>query len=184
MHSPVMLTLDAASVTLATLDCAATAVSSVQFFDWLGRQEDLRDNSAEIFFQPFCMRSMWVVSTAEPLFLRTCRTPRQPLQHHPSGHLRGWATLWLVEEMLDGQHQRVDVPAHARTAHNGLLQTRLEEDLCRIVPQVSLVTQSVKGLNWSEKSDINVLIEGCFLLVFVVVVGVPFIWPEGKGLVG
>ena len=25
---------------------------------------------------------------------------------------------------------RVDIPAHARTAHNGLLQKRLEEDLC------------------------------------------------------
>ena len=32
--------------------------------------------------------------------------------------------------MLDGQHQRVDIPAHARTAHKGLMQKRLEEDLC------------------------------------------------------
>ena len=31
--------------------------------------------------------------------------------------------------MLDGQHQRVDIPVHARTAHKGLLQKRLEEDL-------------------------------------------------------
>ena len=29
-----------------------------------------------------------------------------------------------------GQHQRVDIPARARTAHEGLLQKRLEEDLC------------------------------------------------------
>ena len=35
-----------------------------------------------------------------------------------------------AEEMLDGQCQRVDVPASARTAHKGLLQKRLEEDLC------------------------------------------------------
>ena len=32
--------------------------------------------------------------------------------------------------MLDGQRQRVDIPAHAGTAHYGLLEKRLEEDLC------------------------------------------------------
>ena len=26
----------------------------------------------------------------------------------PSGHLRGWATPWSTEEMLDGQHQRLE----------------------------------------------------------------------------
>ena len=31
---------------------------------------------------------------------------------------------------LDGQSQRVDVPFHARTAHHGLQQRKLEEDLC------------------------------------------------------
>ena len=31
--------------------------------------------------------------------------------------------------MLDGQHQRVNIPAHTRTAHKGVLQKRLEEDL-------------------------------------------------------
>ena len=35
-----------------------------------------------------------------------------------------------AEKMLDGQHQRVDNPAHARTAYKGLQQKRLEEDLC------------------------------------------------------
>ena len=30
----------------------------------------------------------------------------------------------------DGQHQRVDIPVHARTAHKGPLLKRLEEDLC------------------------------------------------------
>ena len=34
------------------------------------------------------------------------------------------------EETLDGQHQRVDIPARARAAHKALLQKRLEEDLC------------------------------------------------------
>ena len=44
--------------------------------------------------------------------------------------LGGWATPWSAEEMLDGRRQRVDIPAHARTVHKGLLQKRLEEDLC------------------------------------------------------
>ena len=47
-----------------------------------------------------------------------------------SGHLGGWAMPWSAAEMLDGQHQRVDIPASARAAHKGLLQKRLEEDLC------------------------------------------------------
>ena len=46
-----------------------------------------------------------------------CHTPRQPRQNHPSGYLGGWATPCSAEEMLDGQHQRVDIPAYARTAH-------------------------------------------------------------------
>ena len=65
--------------------------------------------------------------------VRAYHTPQQPLQNHPSGHLGGWATLWSTEEMLDGQHQRVDIPVHARNAHKGLLQKRLEEDL-RVIP--------------------------------------------------
>ena len=40
--------------------------------------------------------------------------------------------------------------AHARTAHKGLLQKRLEEDLCWIFPHVSTATQSVKGLHGTE----------------------------------
>ena len=30
--------------------------------------------------------------------------------------------MWSAEEILDGQHQRVDIPACARTAYEGLLQ--------------------------------------------------------------
>ena len=44
-------------------------------------------------------------------------------------------------DVLDGQHQRVDIPARAKTAHDGLLQKRLEEDLAEST------TQSVKGLS-------------------------------------
>ena len=48
-----------------------------------------------------------------------CHTLQQPLQNHPLGHLGGRTTPWSAEEMLDGQHQRVDILAHARTAHKG-----------------------------------------------------------------
>ena len=50
----------------------------------------------------------------ETCMVRECHTPRQPLQGE-------WATPLSTEEMLDRRHQRVDIPAHARTAHNGLL---------------------------------------------------------------
>ena len=53
----------------------------------------------------------------------------RPPQNYPSGFLGGWAMLLSTEEMLDGQHERVDSPPNVRTAHNGLLQKRLEEDL-------------------------------------------------------
>ena len=62
----------------------------------------------------------------------------------PSGQLGGWATPWSAEKILDGQHQRVDIPARARNARKGLLQKRLEEDLCWIVPPVPLTTKLVK----------------------------------------
>ena len=58
--------------------------------------------------------------------VRACHTPHQPLQTHPSWHLGGWATPWSAKEMLDGQGQRVNIPAHARTAHKGLLQEMTE----------------------------------------------------------
>ena len=65
----------------------------------------------------------------ETCMVWACDTPKQPLQNHPSGQLGGWATSWSIEEMLDGQHQRVDVPFDARTANDGIPQKRLEEDL-------------------------------------------------------
>ena len=47
----------------------------------------------------------------ETCMVWACHTPQQPLQNHPSGHLGGWATLRSAEEMLNGQHQRVNIPA-------------------------------------------------------------------------
>ena len=86
----------------------------------------------------------------ETCIVWACLTPLQPPQNHPSGYFGGCATPWAAEEMLDGHHQRVDISAHARTAHKGLLQKRLEEDLCWIIPHVPPMTLSVKGLNWTE----------------------------------
>ena len=45
-------------------------------------------------------------------------------------HLGRWATPRTVEEIMDVRHKRVDISAHSRTAHNGLLKKRLEQDLC------------------------------------------------------
>ena len=64
-------------------------------------------------------------------------------------HLGRWVMSWSAQEMLEGQHQTVDIPSHARIAHDGLLQKRLEvkEDLCCVISHVLLMIQSVKGLN-------------------------------------
>ena len=63
--------------------------------------------------------------------LRACHAPGQPLAQ---GTLERRTTPWSAEEILDGQRQRVDIPAHARTAHKGLPLRRPERDLCRSVP--------------------------------------------------
>ena len=42
--------------------------------------------------------------------------------------LGGWVMPQLAVEMLDGQHQRLDLFGHAGVAHKGLLWKRLEED--------------------------------------------------------
>ena len=87
------------------------------------------------------------------------------------GHLVGWVMPWLAEEMLDGQHQRVDIPAHARNGQNDPLQKRLAEDLHWIIPHVTPppMTQWVMGLNrtelnWTEPNLCNSL-ELCTLIV-------------------
>ena len=73
--------------------------------------------------------------------------------HHDSlsktilwGTSGGWATPWSAEEMLDWR-QRMDVPTYARTAEDGLLQNRLENDLCWIVPHVPLMTHLFQEVN-------------------------------------
>ena len=89
-------------------------LSSVEPFDRLGRQ---RDTSVEVLFQtaPTSLHyPLYVFSDGEvkrqTCMVQACYASRQPLQNHPSGYLEGWS----AEYMLDGQHQRVDIPAHAR----------------------------------------------------------------------
>ena len=50
-----------------------------------------------------------------------------------------------AEEMLDGHHQKVNIPADVRDAHKGLLQKRWK----RISAESSVVSpvDPVKGLN-------------------------------------
>ena len=49
--------------------------------------------------------------------------------------------------------------SHARMAHNGLLQNRMEDDLCWMVPRVSLKTWLVEGLS---EYDIHIAQGFCF----------------------
>ena len=69
-----------------------------------------------------------------------CHTPR-----HVSGRRRGRQRKCWMDNF-----RKVDIPAHARTAHNSHLQKRQEGDLCWIVPHVPTTIQSVKGLNVTE----------------------------------
>ena len=122
---------------------------------WLGVEQDQLHSGSTGTSSGNCLET-------ETCMVWACYMPEQHLQNHPSGHLWGWATLWLAKDMLDGQHQRVDVPAHAKAPHNGLLQKRLEQDLYWIVhhapdpfppPSTSTTTQSIKGLNWTELNN-------------------------------
>ena len=65
----------------------------------------------------------------ETYMVQACHMPQQT----PKPSFRApwrWVMPWSAEEMLDGQCQRVDIPAHAKAAHKGLLQKTLEDNLC------------------------------------------------------
>ena len=68
----------------------------------------------------------WQLSRQENLHGSSMSHAMTASPKHPSRRHEFWATPWLAEEILDRQTQRVDIPAHARTAHKGLLQKRLE----------------------------------------------------------
>ena len=78
------------------------------------------------------------------LAMSTCFVAVAYFTDHPSGLFGGWA----AKKMLDGQRQRMDIPAYARTARNGLLPKRLEEDLCWIVPHV--LWRPRRSREWTE----------------------------------
>ena len=71
---------------------------------------------ASLYIAPSCM-----CQEAETGTVRARHTPQQPILNHHLRPLGGWATPWSVKEVLDAHNQRVDIPAHARTAHNGPL---------------------------------------------------------------
>ena len=59
------------------------------------------------------LTSLW--APQEPLL--ASHMPQQPFQSQPSRHFGGWVTPWSAEKTLDGQHQRMDIPAHATDGH-------------------------------------------------------------------
>ena len=82
---------------------------------------------------------------------RACHTARQPPQSHPLGHSGRWTTPSSAEEMLDGQHQRMDISAHARTAQGPPAEmtgrgSLLNHPSC---PPDDLIGQGTE-LNWTD----------------------------------
>ena len=86
----------------------------------------------------------------ETCMVWACHMPWKPLQNHPSGLLWGWAMPWSAQEMLDGQHQTVDIRSQERTAHKGFLQKRLEEDLFPPHPPPDDQIDQETELNWNQ----------------------------------
>ena len=133
--------------------------TSLYFLGWLGSKHQATNHISWVwsklnFLAGPQAHPLATVKRQKLAFLvQACHMPWQPLQNHPSGHLGGWAMLWSAEEILDGQHQRVAILAHARTAHKGLLQKRLEEDLHWTVPHAPPMAKSVNRLNWTETAE-------------------------------
>ena len=122
---------------------------------WSDRRTESENGSGPVTFS--CVSKLFHFSSFDllVLFLYAVKTA---FPSHPAWHLEGRTAPWSAKKMLGGQCQRVDIPTHARTAHNGLLQERLEEILCWIVCRVpnSPINQLVEGLNWTE-DDLLVL---------------------------
>ena len=68
------------------------------------------------------------------------RSYHAPGQKHSENRLSGAPGMWAMprsaEGMMDEDCQRVDVHAHAGTAHGGFSQKRLKEGPCGGVPRV------------------------------------------------
>ena len=67
----------------------------------------------------------------------------------PSFRAPWWCRGRQTKCWMDNIEERTSLP-RARTAHKGLLQERLDEDLCWMVLHVPPKIQSVTGLNWAE----------------------------------
>ena len=115
--------------------------------DWVGRKisfllgHRIRTSSGNYLEMETCM--VWRVT------LHVSLSP-----FHPQWHLGGWMTLWSPEEMLDGQHQRVDIPALARTIHKGLLQKiwkKISAELPLMSPQWPNQSRGLTELNWRSE---------------------------------
>ena len=102
----------------------------------------------------------WQMSRDGTCMVGVCHTPRQPLQNHPSRHLGEWATPWSAEEILNGHHQRVDIPTNARITQKGLLLKRLEGDLCWIVPHAPLPSPSDDPIGQGTEMNCPLRLDG------------------------
>ena len=96
---------------------------------------------------PRCQSAEWL----QPIKMSRKNIPRKKPEEWPPCLPRKLKCCNRAQDTL--QHQRMGIPAHARTAHNGPLQKSLERDLCWIVPHVPPTTRSVKGMNWTELKD-------------------------------
>ena len=90
----------------------------------------------------------------ETCMVRAYHTPRQPLQTHPSGHLGEWATPWSADEMLDWQHQRMDIPCTRKNCSQGPLAEKTGRGSLLNRPWCPLDDPIGHGtvLNWTELS--------------------------------
>ena len=66
---------------------------------------------------------------------------------------------WSAKEMLDGQHQRVDIPAHARTAHKAFCKKdwkRISAESFSVSPRRPNRSRELTDLNTTYRKNIVV----------------------------
>ena len=85
----------------------------------------------------------------EICMVQACHTPWQPLQNHPSGHLGEVGDAVIRRGNAGWTTSKSGPPSPCQNCPQGPLQKSLEEDVCWIVSHVPLMTQLVKGLNWT-----------------------------------
>ena len=155
--------------------------STIPLSDWLGAAQDQLPCRSTGTPSGNCQET-------ETCMVQACQMPQQTLCNHLSGYLGGWAMLWIAEKMQNGQHQRVDLPAHLRTAHKCLLPKTLRQDHCWIIPHVSPhppTAQLVKGLSWTVKVQVNnyrnISVANCTVYDKTDKMRESFFWSGGRG---